>query len=345
MKRGKARDTHMHSVRRGKRSRARLALIVSSGILAVAGCSSTSDPGPGPGPGNNPTHPAGTAVTSTAVGSRPYGIAVSKDGVVFVTQLDTGTVTRLSLATGAIAGTVTVGNVPTDVAFNASGTTAYVTNQFSSNLGVVNVAAGTQGLTTAVGGTPFRVALQPVNGHIYVSSNSDSIYVVDAGTNAVTARIEVGLDPNGFAFNAAGTRLWISNQSDGTVTELNTATNAVIRTITVNGTPQDLVVSPDGTELYIANLATGVEVWNLASASLTLTLPFQGGGFGLALTPDGTQLYAAATVTGKVYIIDRVTRTFVQTLNLGGLPRRIAFSATGDVAVISNEAGSVTFVR
>jgi YVTN family beta-propeller protein len=231
------------------------------------------------------------------------------------------------------------------VEFDAGGARAYVTNQSDGNLGVITVVAGTQDGTIPVGGDPFRVAVQPRSGRVYVSSNSDSIYAVERGSITVTSRVKVGLDPNGFAFNANGSRLWVSNQSGGTVSEVNTATNIVLRTLTVGGVPQDVVLSPDGSELYIANLATGVEVWNLSSGVRRATIPVQGGGFGLALTPDGTQLYAAATLSGQVYVIDRVTRAIIRTLAVGGLPRRVAFSAKGDVAVISNEAGSVAFVR
>jgi len=312
--------------------------VLALASLLAPGCGST-------GPSDPPTHPAGATITTTVVGERPFGLAVSVTGVVYVTQLDASAITRLSLATGAIEGTVSVGAVPTDVEFDASGATAYVTNQFSGNVGVVTVASGVESATIPVGGTPFRVALQPGGSRVYASSNSDSVYAVNASSNTVTARIKVGLDPNGFAFNANGSRLWVSNQSDGTITELNTATNAVTRTLTVGGTPQDIVLSPDGTELYVANLANGVQVWNVSSSTLITTIPLQGGGFGLAMTPDRAQLYAAATLSGQVYVIDRTTREVIRILSVGGLPRRIAFSAKGDVAVFSNEAGSVAFVR
>lgn len=322
---------------RPRRQRPLMALL-SPALLLGGGCAAT-------GPSDGRTHPAGDTIATTVVADRPYGLAVSASGIVYVTQLDAGTITRLNLETGAIEGTVAVGLVPTDVEFNAGGMTAYVTNQFSENVGVVDVAAGTQGPTAAVGGTPFRVVVHPENGRVYVSSNSDSIYVIDPASNAVTARIKVGLDPNGFAFSRNGSRLWVSNQSDGTVTELNTGTNTVTRVLVTGGTPQDVVVSADGAELYVANLADGIQVWNLRRAARITTIPLQGGGFGLALTPDGTQLYAAATLSGQVYVINRATRAILRVLSLGGAPRRVAFSAKGDVAVISNEAGSVAFVR
>lgn len=309
-------------------------------VLLATACTENG----GPSPDSAPTHPTGLTLTSTVVTERPFGIAVSKAGIVYVTRLDAGAITRLNLATGAIEGTVAVGVVPTDVTFDDAGATAYVTNQASDELGTITVSSSTQTAGLPIRGTPFRVKIQPGGARLFVSSNSDSVFAVNPVSNTITARIGVGLDPNGLAFNPDGSRLWVGNQSDGTVSEVNTSTNTVIRTITVGGTPQEVVLSPDGATLYVANLASGVQFVNLSTLAVT-QLTIDQGVFSLALTPDGTQLYAGATLTGKVYIIDRASQAIALTLAVGGAPRRIAFSRRGDVAVIANEAGSVTFVR
>src|SRR5438552_7376275 len=119
------------------------------------------------GPSSGLTHPAGTVVASAAVNARPFGVAISKNGVVYVGQQDASALTRLNLS-GAVEGAVTVGNVPTDIAFSADGNTAYVTNQFSGNLGVINVGSGVQTTGVPVGGAPFRVAVERGTGLVYV---------------------------------------------------------------------------------------------------------------------------------------------------------------------------------
>jgi len=66
--------------------------------------------------------------------------------------------------------------------------------------------------------------------------------------------------------------------------------------------------------------------------------------FGMALTPDGQQLYAASS-SGTLTIIDRATRTVVNSLYLGGTPRRIAFDEKGFTAVVANEGNWVDVIK
>jgi len=73
---------------------------------------------------------------------------------------------------------VQVGSDPTDIAFNSTGTIAYVTNQFSSTVGVVDVNSGVTTDNIAVSGAPFRVIVAPNNTQIIVSSNNDSVYAI-----------------------------------------------------------------------------------------------------------------------------------------------------------------------
>jgi YVTN family beta-propeller protein len=99
-----------------------------------------------------------TAVSQLPIYSSPDGIAVSPDGqTMYVSdsgkadQIITGvdsqgvgnTVSVIDTATGAVTGSVTVGNAPAGVAFSPDGTTAYVANSQDSTVSVVDVASGT----------------------------------------------------------------------------------------------------------------------------------------------------------------------------------------------------------
>jgi YVTN family beta-propeller protein len=65
----------------------------------------------------------------------------------------------------------------------------------------------------------------------------------------------------------------------------------------------------------------------------------------MALSPDGAHLYAASASPGTLSIIDRATRTVVNTLTLGGRPRRVAFDASGATALVANEGNWVDVIR
>ena len=319
-------------------SRSIMRILMTPSILLAAGvcaCSSSTSPNAlGPG-----------AITATIpVPGGTYGIDVSSTGVVYATVATSSHLVRISLSTLSLVDTVAVGGVPTGVAFSPDGGTAYVTNQFSGTLGVVNVASDSQLATVAVNAMPFVTMPSPDGSRVIVTGNNDSIFVVDPGTKSVVASLHVGAAPNGLAFNAAGTRVYVSNYGDGTVAEVNPATPAVLRTFTTGGAPQGLVLSADGGELYIANQDGWLEVRSVASGARIDSVPLGAQAFGIARSPDNRLLYVGLYQVGKVMIVDRATHQVIDSLATGGSPRRIAFTADGKHAVIANNSGWVDVV-
>jgi len=57
----------------------------------------------------------------------------------------------------------------------------------------------------------------------------------------------------GVAVNAAGTRVYVTNQAANTSSVIDTATNTVIATPASAGAPTGVAVNPAGTFVYVAN--------------------------------------------------------------------------------------------
>jgi YVTN family beta-propeller protein len=291
------------------------------------------------------THPEGIVATTTPLDSRPFGTAVTSGGDVLVTQLDAGTVARGTLAERSLGTSIPVGSIPTDVTVDPAGAYAYVTNQFSSNVGVIDLSTNTQVATIAVSGDPFRVKLSPDGQSLFVTGNADSLFIVDVNSREVTGRLAIGLDANGLAVNYTGTRLYVSNQSDGTVSEVDLTSNTVIRTLGVGGHPQELVLSPGGTLLFVADESGSIQIWSLREGTKRGDITVPGGAFAMAVSPDWRQLYISSSLGGSLYMIDWKTGATLKTVATGGMPRRIGFAADGTMAVVANEAGWVDFIQ
>jgi YVTN family beta-propeller protein len=291
------------------------------------------------------THPEGVVAATTGLPSRPFGVAVGKDGDVLVTQLDAATVARGRLPGTTLGTSIGVGIVPTDVEIDRTGTYAYVTNQFSSNVGVIDLATDTQEATIPVSGDPFRVVLSPDGALLFVTGNADSLFIVNVATRSIIARLAVGLDANGLVVDYTGTRLYVSNQSDGTVAEVDLTTNTVARVLQVGGHPQELVLSPGGTLLFVADEAGSVQVWSLRKGTKRGEIAVPGGAFAMAVSPDWRQLYISSSLGGAIYLIDWKTGATLKTVATAGMPRRIGFTADGSTAVVANEAGWVDFIK
>lgn len=293
-------------------------------------------------------HPDGLLVGSTPLDSRPFGAAVSRDGLVYVTRLDAGALSSANVADRVIDDRhVRVGSVPTGVAFSPDGATAYVTNQWSRNVGVVDVESGTQVATIPFDGDPFVVRVSPDGERLYVAGNTTQVGVYSTTTRALLKKIPVGYAPNGFAVHPNDPVLYISSFVAGSVTEVDMTTDEVLRSFDVGGMPQEVVVSKDGDELFVANEAGWVDIFDLETGARAAQVDVHGGAFGMALSPDQQHLYVGVIggSGSSVEVVNIPSRHIIHSVAVGGVPRRIAFTRHGGIAVVANESGYVSFVR
>ncbi len=287
-------------------------------------------------------HPAGTVIVNTPEGGRPFAVAISSLNVVYAGEQDNSRLGRYDLPALTLNTFAAVGSVPTDVSFLPNGTKAYVTNQFSGNVGVVDVATNTQTTTIPVSGSAFRVLAAPNGTTVYATTATGNLYVINTATNTATT-VAIGGILNGIALHPTLPILYLSS-TGGTVYEVSTTTNTVSRSFAMGGTPQELILSADGTKLFVANESGALEVRNTTTLAQITTVAAAALGFGGALSRDGLQLYISIPSASKVVVLDAATYAVLNTIT-GGSPRRIAFDKTGQTAAIGNEAGYVTFVR
>ena len=107
--------------------------------------------------------------------------------------------------------------------------------------------------------------------------------------------VKVGNEPNGVVLMPDGSRAYVANTIDGTVSVL---------TVDTTADPAAQVINPKirvGTEPY-----------------------------GLALTPNGTKLYVTNSRSNTVTVISTRTKTVVRNIRVGPEPRGIAITNDGD---------------
>jgi uncharacterized protein (TIGR03437 family) len=122
-------------------------------------------------------------------------------------------------------------------------------------------------------------------------TNTVSIFLVPGDRNTKAAEITVGKEPWGAAFSPDGTRLYVANRVDGTVS----------------------IVS-QGTQYYGG--------WGVSG-----TIPVGTEPFGMVLSNTGRKLYVTNTGSNSVSVIDISTNQVITTIpNVGPLPRGIAIT-------------------
>jgi len=342
-------------------TRTTAALLAALAVATTTACSDTADlltPAPSAplaAKGKNGlTHPAGVLSQTVPLGGT-WGIALSSTGVVLAAQPSANTIGGFSLSDPTtLRPTLAVDGWPLDIIVNGKGTLAYVSSGNTGNIDVIDVKSNTKSDTIQLVQNIDRLRLNPKETRIYATTLAGELWSAPLkGGKKVKASI-VLTDPwwnvNGGAIAPSGSDLYASS-SAGYIWRLDPETLAIRASATFGHVIQDIAVTPDGTALWAAAEDGSVLKLDPMTLAVIATIPTgqygYGGPFGLAISPDGARVYAAASGSGTVYIISETApSTFdVSPLYVGGDPRRIAFSADGSTAVVSNYYGGVHIIK
>ena len=233
--------------------------------------------------------------------------------------------------------TTTVGNNPYGVAVSPNGTRAYVTNQASNTVSVVNTATNAVVATITVGSAPTAVTVSPDGTRAYVANNN-TVSVINTTTNTVTNTITTnGGQAYGIAVSPNGQRVYLTQTGNNRVSVINTATNTVLTTIAVGSTPAGITVSPDNTRVYVANYSSNtVSVINTTTNTVTNTIATGANPFAVTIRPDGQRLYVTNTSAGSVTVINTATNTVAATITgVGTQPWGATISPDGNTLYVA----------
>jgi peptide/nickel transport system substrate-binding protein len=274
---------------------------------------------------------SGEVTAALHVASAPSGVAIGRDGSIWVTSTIAGTLSRIDPTTHTVT-TITVGSEPTAVvaapdglsvwvANSGSGTVARVSPQSDSVVATVNVGAGPTALaatansvwvantlsasvseiaiqsgrvvrTVGVGPEPAGIAAG--GGSIWVTDQGNgTVYRLDQTTGALLAApIDVGSGPVGIAFGSGAA--WIVNSIDGTLSRIDAQTGAVTTNHVGQG-PVDVAV--ESGRVWVAD-EYGDSVAEVDPATLAVTHTTLTNGAPLSLATAGSRLWVATDGTG-----------------------------------------------
>jgi YVTN family beta-propeller protein/VCBS repeat-containing protein len=257
-------------------------------------------------------------------------------------------------ATGAVSGSVSFSDP-------AGRTLSYSALATSTGGGAVSVNATTGAFTytptqaqrqAATGSTTDTFTITASNG---VNNTAQLVTVpvsakkaADTPFNSVVGTITVGSGGRGVAFSPDGTRAYVTNQFNNSVSVINTADNSVV---TITGFKSPLGVAVFGTQAYVVN--QGDMMWRTPasvtvistvdnSVVATIALPSGVQPSQVAFSPDGSLAYvtdAQSSANGRVVVINTVDRSVSTIMGLGINPEAVA--AFGSRLYVTNYYGTV----
>jgi YVTN family beta-propeller protein len=235
-------------------------------------------------------------------------------------------------------------------AMSASATQlAYVTNNGSNTVSVIDRATNTVVATIPVGPGPYGVAVTPDGAYAYVANyGSNNLSVIATATNTVVATVPVGAQPWGVTITPDGAFAYATNATNNTVSVVATATHTVVATVPVGVYPAGIAVTPDGAFVYVANYYSNtVSVIATATNAVVTTVPVGPGPTMLAITPNGAFAYVALSSSVScicVSVIATATNTVVANIPQSWSPYGVAITPDGAFAYVANGGSNATLV-
>jgi YVTN family beta-propeller protein len=209
-------------------------------------------------------------VRSDTIDAGVYIAALALNGGdLLAVDQDSGTLIVIQASSGNVQGAVVVGDHPEDAVVAKDGSKVWVSNWGAKTVSVVNHPA--PGVYTAAGAEANRAGT--------LGDSRD--YAGPAGAVAGTV-IDVGDHPSDLLLSPDGTRLYVTNGNDDTVSVIDSATDRVVTTIDVapyedapkSTAPQGLAITPDGATLFVANGGNNdVAVVDTATANVRGLIP------------------------------------------------------------------------
>ncbi len=222
---------------------------------------------------------------------------------------------------------------------------AYIPNNGSNNVSVINTVTNIVVATVPVGSLPVGVAVNPGGARVYITNSSgNSVSVIDTATNTVTATVPVGAFPQGVALNPAGTRVYVANNVAGNVSVIDATNNTVVATVTVGTSPVGVAVNPAGTRAYVTNSSASVSVIDTTNNTVVATIPLANSPGGIAVNPAGTRAYVPISNINTVAVIDTTNNTVLTTVAVGQAPRAVAVNPAGTLVYVANSGGTIVSV-
>lgn len=276
-------------------------------------------------------------IASIAVGDNPFGVAVSNDDTVYVTNFGPDTMSVINPGTLVEARAVPVGSNPIGVAVS-NDDTVYVTNQGSNSLSVMTGRNLDDSLLlTASLSNPTAVAVTQ-DDTVFVAQNNGSIAVYDATATRVASTNVSGCN------NTEGIAV---DQNDDTAFAASTGNSNVcafpgrpgyvgIGPLAVGSGPWGIAVDSNDDSVYVANRNSNtLSIVNGRTFTVARTVAVGVQPWGVAVSSDDTVLVANRTSRTLSVINGRNLDDSVA-VGVGIDPIAVAISSAGIIYVANN---------
>ncbi len=198
---------------------------------------------------------------------------------------------------------------------------------------VATISSCSSGQSTAPEPSSPRPSAQAptgVSGSVWVADEGgDTLTVLDAGTNTVTATLTGLPDPHNVQVGKDEATVYASSTSTDRVVAIDAATYRVTASAATGAQPAHVIEAPNG-KVYVANSGDGtVSVYQTPQLNQVGRIEIGGMPHGLRAAADGSVILVADHMAGVVALIDPATDRKLGAVPVGEGPAQVAVTADG----------------
>ncbi len=173
---------------------------------------------------------------------------------------------------------------------------------------------------------------------IFVTNEvGDTVTVIDALSNLVTATLNIGKRPRGIGIAPDGREIYVAVSGDNVIAVIDPESLKILRTFPSGEDPETFAVHPNG-NLYISNEENAkASVFNPKTGALIAEIKVGIEPEGVAISPDGTRAIVTSESTNMLHVIAIPEHKIVANILVGARPRAASFSADGKLAYATSE--------
>ncbi len=250
-----------------------------------------------------------------------------------------------------------------------SGPRAYVTNETSGDMTIIDLTKMEAVANVPLGKRPRGIHASPDGQFVYIAlsgtppappgvdestlppadKSADMIGVWDVKQNKIVRSLEGGSDPENFAVSEDGKTLYVSNEDASGVSFIDVASGKVMQTTKTGDEPEGVSITPDGQRVYATSEDDGtLSVIDAGTAKLIKTFKVGHRPRNILFLPDGKHGYVNAENDGGIVYFDAVKYQEIRPIPLGKpgdiKPMGLAFSPDSSKLYVTTGRGHMVFV-
>ncbi|TDN61982.1 YncE family protein [Paraburkholderia sp. BL10I2N1] len=181
---------------------------------------------------------------------------------------------------------------------------------------------------------------------VYASATgTNEIVAIDEATLKITARMAGGVYPDGMAYVPVTRKLYVSDETGGTETVIDTQSNRRTNVIPLGGEAGNTQYDAASRHIFV-NVQSRRQLVEIdpSNDAIVARIDLQGaqGNHGLYIVPQQHLAFIACEDNDRLLTLNLLTRQIVQSFDVGGHPDVLAFDPGPGTLYVAGEAGIVS---